>query len=134
MPTGTVGSVARQYSYQMIHYLRKTIVFGDDAVEKSVGWVPAGALILPALSGAFVTTLFNGSTGDLIDIGVAGNSDLLATDLDVSSVGLKTLDEAAGLMLMTADTEIVAQYDDASSDATTGSAEIIIAYIPDNDG
>lgn len=134
MATGTAGSAARDYNMQMVHYLRKTLGYASRGVQTTIGVIPAGSLILTPLSGAVVTTLFNGSGTDLIDIGVSTNDDLFATDLDVSSVGFKTLDEAMGLMLLSSDAIVTATYADANSDAGTGSAEIIIAYIPDNDG
>ena len=133
MATGTAGSAARNYNMQMVHYLRKSLVFGDRGVALTVGILPAGSMILTPISGAIVTTAFNDSGTDLIDIGSSANDDLLATDLDVSTVGVKVLDEAMGLMLLTEDTTITATYAGQNANASTGAAEIVIAYIPDND-
>lgn len=139
MATGTAGTSARQYSYQMVHYLRKTITYADDGSAVTIGVLPSGAAIIPAASGALVTTVFNSDGTDYVDIGVsaatggvAANDDLYATDLDVSALGLKALDEAVSFVV-TADTTITATYSAGGSTPTTGVAEILIAYVPDND-
>lgn len=141
MATGTAGTTARQYSQQMVHYLRKTLTFADDATAVTVGVIPSGAVIITAMSGAVVTTVFNDTGNDFLDIGVSAatggvtaNDDLFATDLDVSSLGFKALDESVAGILLSADTTITATYTGANSDSSTGSAEIVICYIPDNDG
>ena len=132
MATGTAGGVGRQFHTQQIHYLRATVSYTQAGTAVTVGVLPAGAVIIPAISGALVTTAFTGSGTDLIDIGTTANDDLYATDLDVSSLGLKVLDEAV-TMAVSSDTTITATYADQNSNAGAGVAEIIIAYIPDND-
>lgn len=138
MGTGTVGSVARQYSYQMVHYLRKTIVFGDNGSEVTVGWLPSGALIIPAMSGVYVDVAFNAGTSNVLDIGAdTGNDDPddYATDLALGARGFVPTDEGAtGVFVATADTKITATPALAGTAATAGRAEVVIAYIPDNDG
>lgn len=139
MATDTAGTVARDYGKQMIHYLRKTITYADAGTEVTVGWVPSGALLVQSISGVHVTTAFNSSGTDLIDIGGnTGNDDPddYATDLDVSTVGFKAIDEALGTAVnpTTADTEITVTYAQSVADASAGVAEVVIAYIPDNDG
>lgn len=134
MPTGTVGSTAREFHHQMIHYLRKTIEFADAGTDITVGVIPPGSLIIPALSGAHVTEAFNGSTGDTLDVGDGTTAQQFASALDVSAIGLVTLDSAYSNMLVSESTTIVANYTDATGDASAGSMEVLIAYIPDNDG
>ena len=134
MATGTAGDTARQYSTQQVHYLRKTLTYSDRGTTVTVGKVPAGAVILYGSSGAYVSTAFTGTGTDLLDIGISGNNDLFATDLDVSSVGWKALDENVAGYLVSSTTTVTAEYADQNSDAGAGSAEIVIAYIPDNDG
>jgi len=141
MTTGTPGTTARQYSMQMAHYCRKTLTFSDVGTAVVVGVIPAGSILLQPVSGAAVTTVFNSDGTDFIDIGVSAatggvsaNDDLFATDLDVSALGFKPLDEAVAGLLLTADTTITATYAAGGSAATTGSAEIVIVYVPDNDG
>lgn len=128
-----MAATPRLIQTQQIHFLRKTVLFSQSGQQLTVGCIPSGSVILVPISGALVTTLFNDSGTDLIDIGITSNDDLYATDLDVSSIGLKTLDEAV-TMLVSSDTTITATYTGENANATTGQAEIVIGYIPDTDG
>jgi hypothetical protein len=128
-----MADAARQFHTQQIHFLRKTVVFGNTGTQLTVGTIPSGAVLLTALSGAVVTTVFNDSGTDLLDIGVSSNDDLFATDLDVSSLGFKACDESVAEALFSADTVVTATYTGQNANATTGSAEVVIAYIPDID-
>lgn len=128
-------SVARDFQKQMIHYLRKTIGFAMDGVAYvKVGVIPAGSLILRPLSGVQVGTAFNAAGSNTLNIGTPGNTDLFATLLALGSAAFVTLDEAAGLPPVAADTTVVAEVVLTGTAATAGAAEVIIAYIPDNDG
>lgn len=132
MTTGTAGTSARQFVTAQTHYLVQKVVFGDDATQLSLGYVPAGSVILNAR--AEVKTAFNDGSTDLIDIGYAGDPDEFCANLDVSTVGTKfdaTTFNAAANKVFTADTEIVCQYDGATSDATTGLAYVVVEYAYD---
>lgn len=124
---------ARQYHQQMVHYLRLGLVFGDNGVAKTVGVIPAGALILKALSGVQVTTVFNAGTTNVLDIGTSADDDLFATDLAMGALAFVPLDEAVS-PLVAADTTITATLGLTGTAATTGAAIVVIAFIPDNDG
>lgn len=127
----------RQYHQQMVHYLRKSISYTDDATEVTVGWIPSGSLILKPLSGVAVTTAFNAASGNVLDIGADdGNDDPdeWGTDLALGTTTFVPLDEAIGTYLTTADTEITASVALSGTAATAGAAEVVICYIPDNDG
>lgn len=132
MATNTAGSVARDFNKQMVHYLRKTLTFEDG--EVTVGVVPSGALILKAQSSANVTTAFNAGTTNTIHVGTSADNDLFATALAGGSVAQVPFDEFTAGNLASADTTITATYNQAGTAPTAGSAEIIVAYIPDNDG
>jgi len=134
MVTGTAGTTARQYPYQMVHYLRKGITFndfGDGAL--TVGILPSGALIHKTMSGVHVDVAFNSSGTDLLDIGTSADDDLYATDLTLASIGFVALDEAVD-MTVSADTTITCTLVQSVADATTGEGEVIICFLPDNDG
>lgn len=137
MATNTAGSTARQYHEQMVHYLRKTITYADDGETIVVGTLPAGAIVLPGLSAAVVTTAFDGDTTNTVDIGISGTTTKYAGALALGTKGWIELDvitEASGTSsLTTAVEEIIATVISTAS-AAAGSAEIVIAYIPDNDG
>lgn len=134
MATGTAGGTGRQYHTQQVHYCRKTVTFADAGTSVLVGTLPAGALLLRAYP--WVTVAFTGTGTDLLDIGVTGELDKFATDLDVSSVGQKTDTDLAGEAgaLMAADTPVYATYADANSDADAGSAIVVLEFLADNDG
>jgi len=133
MATNTTGTPARELPYQVIHYLRKTVTFSDDGTALDVGWLPAGAFIVKSLSGFTPTTDFNGTTPTL-DVGTAADGDYYATALDIdTNLTFVPIDEAVS-HLVAADVKITTTFNSGAADATTGSGELIIAYIPDNDG
>lgn len=119
---------------QQVHFLRKTVGFANRAQSLSVGAIPAGSVLLYPACGIHVSVAFNGTGADTMNIGTSGTANLFASAVDISSVGFKAIDENIAGLLVSSDTEIFAAYTDANSDATTGSAEVLIAYIPDTDG
>ena len=134
MATGTAGTVARQFHTQQIHYLRKSIAYTDNGTTVTVGTIPAGSLILKPISGVSVNVAFNGGTTNTLDIGPSTDSgtNLWMTVGALGSIAFVPLDEAV-TMLVSSDT-IVQAYVVSTASASAGTAEIIIAYIPDNDG
>lgn len=116
---------------QQTHYLRKTITFADDNDTVTVGYIPSGALVLKPLSGVAVVTPFDGTAPQLLDIGPSTNTDLWATDLSLSTAGFTACDENVSFRVES-DTEVQCVLD--VSAAAAGEAEVVIAYIPDNDG
>jgi hypothetical protein len=134
MPTNTQGTTARQHSMQVIHVLRKGFTFADDGTTITVGTIPAGSLIIRPMSGVAVTTVFNAGSTNVLDIGPSTDSgtDLWATDLALGTLAFVPLDEAV-TNLVTVDTIVQAAVDLTGTAATTGAAEIIIAYVPDFD-
>ena len=107
---------------------RATIAY-TDTTSVSLGFLPPNATVIGAR--VLVTTAFNGSTTDVIDIGVNGTANNIADDVDVSSTGSAsvTLGAAAGATQSTTDpTEITAIYVDGASDSSAGSAEVIVEY------
>lgn len=134
MATGTAGTTARKYPYQMIHFLRKSIAFGDNGTALVVGVIPAGSLILKPASGVHVTTVFNAGSGNVLDIGTSANDDLFGTDLALGTATFVPLDENVGGYLVTDDTTITATVALSGTAATTGAGEVVIAFIPDTDG
>lgn len=133
MATGTAGTNARNLQIQAVHYLRKGFTYADDGSVLTVGTIPSGALILKPLSGVFVNVAFNAGSTNVLDIGTSANDDLYATDLALGSIAFVPLDEAVS-MVVAADTTITATVDLSGTAATTGQGEIVIAFIPDNDG
>lgn len=123
---------ARDDGYQNVQFIRKTITFADMGKLVKLGTIPAGALILKALSGAQVNTAFNSATTTVLDIGSAADGDLYGTDLDVkTAVAFVPLDEAVS-MAVSVDTELTCQLAETGAAATAGSAVVVIAFLPNN--
>ena len=127
-------SVARQYHHQMVHFLRKTVGYGDDGTELTVGIVPSGSTILKPMSGVQVSTAFNAATGNVLQVGTDANDNLFMTSGALGTATFVPLDEAIGGYLVTADTTITATVELTGTAATAGSGEVVICYIPDTDG
>lgn len=125
---------ARQFHTQQVHYLRKSITYADNGVARTVGTIPAGSLILKPISGVHVTTAFNAGTNNFLDIGTSADDDLYGTDLSLTATNFVPLDEAVGGYLVSADTTITATVGLTGTAASAGAGEVVIAYIPDNDG
>ena len=83
---------AREFHTQQVHYLRKSVVFGDDGTAVTVGEIPAGATILKPLSGVNVDTAFNAGTTNTLNIGTSADDNLYGTLLAVGSIAFVPLD------------------------------------------
>jgi hypothetical protein len=129
-----MAAVPRQFHQQMVHYIRKTISY-TNTTAVTVGKIPAGSVIVTSMSGIVVTTAFNDSGTDVIDVGYSTDSGTnnLATAVDVSALGFKPLDEAVADQLLAADYEIKAVFTGQNGNASAGAGEVVICYIPDND-
>jgi len=124
-----MSTPARQYHQAMVHYLRRDITFSDATAVLSLGTVPAGSVILKPVSGVHVSTAFNAGTNNRLDIGTSGTADLYGTDLSLTSVGLVPCDEAVSFYVSSA-TELFCTVDVTGTAATTGAAQVVIAYLP----
>lgn len=131
MATNETGKTSRQLALQAVHYLRKSMVW-DGTLSVDVGTVPAGALIVPNASGAFVTEAFAGTAAQTLDIGYAGAAAAYASALVLTTAGQIELDVETAL-LVPAERTITATLS-AGTAPSAGALEVIIAYIPDNDG
>lgn len=132
-----MATPARQYSQQVVHYLRKQITFADLGTTVTVGVIPAGASVVGG--GVHITTAFNSSGTDLLDVGFIGSTtdpDAYATDLTLAAVGYLTLDElgATSNIQQTIDTTVTCAPAQSVADASAGVATVIIMYIPNGDG
>ena len=126
---------ARHFAAPVVQYLRRDIAYTDDGLTVTVGTVPAGSIILHAISGVYVTTLFNGNATNTVDIGASDDSGTnnFATALALGTVAYVTLDEMATAgTLVSSETKIVALVTSTAS-ASAGAGTIVIAFIEDND-
>jgi hypothetical protein len=130
------GTDAREYPMQVLHFLRRSISFDSQFISTDdftkVGTLPAGAVIYDAI--VKVTTAFNAGTTNYINVGIVGDDDGIVDqgDLDLTAVEWQSSRRGCDLTF-TSDTPVYVTYDQSGTAATTGAAEIIVAYIPDND-
>jgi hypothetical protein len=122
---------ARNDLYQDVQYIKKNLVFGDTGA-KTVGVLPAGAIIVKSASGAYVQIVSNAGTTNVVDIGftngTTSDDDYYGTDLSTATVGFVPLDEVVPLRVAV-DTTITATMGLVGTAATTGDVDIVIAYI-----
>lgn len=139
MGTGTVGTTARQYPYQMVHYLRKEVNYNDTGIASGVkmGTLPSGAQIVDVV--ANVVTTFNAGGTNVLTVGTNSTAyDNIAAAADInegSATGQRTT-TGIGLEL-TADADVYVKFTEtagAGSLATQGKAVLVVAYTLDNDG
>lgn len=126
---------AREYHTQQLHYLRKGITFADIGSTVSLGKLPAGAIVDNAY--VLVSTEFNSGSTDTLDIGTSGDTDDFATGIDLQTAGKIAADELAtadDLGPYASDTELKAVVAATGTAASAGAGEVVVTYIPDNDG
>jgi hypothetical protein len=132
MATNTAGSTARRLETQQVHYLHKQITFADLGTVVTVGYLPANASGIGG--GVHVTTAFNSSGTDLLDVGFIGSTtddDAYATDLTLAGVGFIVLDELAATtnIKQTVDATVTCSPAQSVADATAGVAEVYVTYV-----
>ena len=135
MATNTAGSTARYYNKQLVHYLRADFNVAEVDVSggktKTLGIIPAGAVIIGSASGVAVHIAFDDTT--VVDIGVAGNNDLFATNMITTTLGWVPFDEAIAHKVYV-DTTLECTLIPSGTSVTVGSASVIVCYIPANEG
>lgn len=134
MATNQQGSLARYNTPQQIDYLRKRITVADSGKTVSVGILPPNAVILKALSGVTVSTVFNAGTANTLDIGVTGTGNLYGSALSMTATNFVPV--AAAVSYVTppsGDTVVTALVNTTGTAPTTGVADIVIAFVPNND-
>lgn len=136
MTTNTAGTVAREYHTAQVHYLAKNISWADGNTKvTTLGTIPANSQILNTISGVFVNTVFNAGTTNVLDIGTTADDDLYATDLALGTKAFVALDELAtatnvNTWYISADTTFTCTVALTGTQATTGNAVVVIAYVP----
>lgn len=128
-----MAGTPRQSQFQHVHYLRVGFTYADNGKVITAGTVPAGALILKPVSGIHIVTAFNAGTTNIADVGTTADDDLFGTDLALGTANFVPLDEVIGGFRVAADIDVTITPALSGTTATTGDAELVIAYIPDND-
>lgn len=111
----------------VINVLRATLAH-TDTVAKALFTIPAGAIIVDWIVN--VTTLFDDTGTDQVDIGITGTAEKFAANIDVSTAGLKTTGIVAaqiGVVQATAQA-VIAAYAGQNANAAAGAAVIMCRY------
>ena len=124
------NTTARDAGFQNVQYYRKRIQYTDGVLTWKFK-IPAGAIILAPLSGVDVQTVFNFGTNNRVQIGDASNASKYGLNVSLATLGFAPMAVAVGHKV-TVDTDIVFTVDNSGTAATTGDAELVLAYIPAN--
>jgi hypothetical protein len=139
MTTGTPGSTARQRPYQVVHTLRIKLNYNDAGIASGVGkqWLPKGAVITS--TSVYVGTAFNAGTTNVLTVGTnasAYDNIVAATDVTETAGGAITnaiKPTGTALGPLAADSRVFVTFTQTGTAATTGSAIVLIHYVPDTD-
>ena len=124
------NTTARDAGFQNVQYYRKRIQYTDGVMTWKFK-IPAGAIILAPLSGVDVQTVFNFGTNNRVQIGDASNASKYGLNVSLATLGFAPMAVAVGHKV-TVDTDVVFTVDNSGTAATTGDAELVLAYIPAN--
>lgn len=136
MATNTAGVDARQAPWQMVHYMRKTVSYSDTGISTGVPfkhYLPSGASIMYVM--VKVKTAFNAASTNVLTVGYNSTSYdnmVAAADVDESATEASMVLRGADLTV-SSDQRVYIKYTQTGDAATTGSAEVVIAYVPSND-
>jgi hypothetical protein len=136
MATNTAGVDARQLPWHAMHYMRKTVNYNDTGISSGVGfkhYLPAGASIMYTM--VKIKTAFNAASTNVLTVGTNStsyNNMVAAGDVDESATEASMVLAGADLTI-SSDTRVFVKYTQTGDAATTGSAEIVICYVPNND-
>ena len=125
MPIGT----ARLLHHQHTHYFRKRVNFSDNNIANGVlfGTLPAGAMLLSLA--VRVNTAFNAGTTNALNVGTTAGGTQIFTDAATAGARFPTVPNLS----FATDTDLFAAYAQTGTAATTGQADIVVAYAPNND-
>lgn len=101
-----------------------------DTTAKNLFTLPEGAVVTGITIN--VTTEFDDTVGNTLDIGITGNGDYFADGVSVATAGqivTGMVPDSLFAAPLTEDTQVTATYIEANSDATEGAATIAIRYI-----
>lgn len=126
MATGTLGTTAREYQTEQVHYVVCPVVY--TTLTGTIGTLPAGAMVVDA--GFLVTTPFAGGTPQTLDMGTSADPDGFATALVITSAGRKAADELATSddLYMSADTNVTYTLS-AGATVSAGAGYAYVSYI-----
>ena len=133
MPTGTVGTNARQDPRQVTNTLKKIVNYNDVGIGAGVAfanYLPQGAFLTAVL--CEIVTAFNAGTTNPLTVGTNSptfNNIIAAADNTPGTPGVYAATRALGRSIANAgDVLPVAMYVPTGTAPTTGQAVIVIEY------
>ena len=122
--------LARQNAFQLVHYLRFKVNFGDAAsgVAQLKQALPKGAIVLRA--NVYKTTAWNSATSAALSVGLVGGTG--AEFVSAADVKTATGIAAGALAPLAAETRVQAAVTFVGA-PTAGAAYVVIEYVADND-
>ena len=129
MVTGVLGSTALFNHTQQLSFVRRGFSYVDVPKTMTVGIIPAGSLILPTISGLYLSAAFDGTT--VVDVGITGTLEKFASDLATTAVGFNPFDVPTAVFYVTTDTTIIMTT--AGTTPTVGTGICAIFFIPNVD-
>jgi len=122
---GDANIVREESASQAVFQSRATVSYTDTSA-KTLFTIPAGADIIGII--VDVTTAFNDSGTDLLDIGTSSDGDYFKNDLDVSSVGQTMTGWSHLGDVGSSDITVTATYTGQNGDASAGQATVIFLW------
>lgn len=128
---GTVREGASANVGNVVLSQKGTIAYTDDGTAVAIGTIPANSQIIEIY--VDVTTPFDGTGTDLVDLGDGSTANLYADNLDVASAARVLASSDASQLaeladVGTSDVTVYATYTDSNGDAAAGAATITILY------
>lgn len=107
--------------------LRNTLIY-TNTTAKSMFTIPDGAVVLDWV--LEVTTAFNDSGTDLIDIGISGTIQKFGAAIDVAATGLKTTNIVAAQIgaVQSGAQAVIATYTGQNANSSAGAMVIMCRY------
>ena len=121
---------------QQVPYCRATVAFNTVNIGTAgmvpLGTLPDGAIIIGML--VKITTAFNAATTNVLTVGTATSDSAIIAggDVDETTVGTTVTFAAVGYKA-SGYTPLFIKYAQTGTAATTGAADIILWFVPDND-
>lgn len=130
MPTGTLGTIARQFHSQQTHYLRRRILGADGNRTYTLGTLPAGANVL-RISTLVRTALSGGAPTIALGTAASGAAFFAAAGAPATTAGRNNVTLiATGALGVDADTVLTATI---AGSPTAGTLDVEVEFTVPND-
>lgn len=116
----------------------KNVAYNTPGIASAIaiGIIPAGSIIVPSLTGIFVTTVFNAGATNVLTLGTSTTATELlgAGAVTEGTKGAYFVAEGASgiagdVLVVTAETTIYVKFTESGTAATTGAATVMVGFI-----